>query len=113
MNILRIALLVIGIACTGVVVFVRLDYTTAYTTASGDVTEAKMRIGFPPSPWYTRMERDGTVSSEVNLLSFSSVFVLAAITSFLGYARLRRPKPTPLATQAAAEPGAAPDRGGG
>ena len=100
MKALRIALLVIGIACTGVLVFVRHDYTT---TPSGDVTEAKTRIGFPPSPWYTRLEREGAVSSEVNALSLSSVFVLAALGSFLGYARLRRPKPTPVATAADAE----------
>lgn len=68
---LRILLLVIGIACTVAFVFIRHTYKT---TPSGDVIEAEMRIGIPPSPWYKRVERDGVASSEVNPLSWSSVF---------------------------------------
>jgi len=85
----RLVLLIVGIACT--VVFLSVSYRHTITNDS-DVSE--LRIGFEPSPWFrrTRQEaRDGVrVSSEFNLISWSSVFGLAAVGSFLGYARLRR-----------------------
>jgi hypothetical protein len=86
MRTLRVILLVAAIACTGLVVFVRHDYQT---TPGGEVIESRTRIGFPPSPWYERVERAGGVTSEVNLLSLSAVFGLVAVAGFLGYARLR------------------------
>jgi hypothetical protein len=82
MKALRLALLIVGIACT--VVFLSVNYTRTATTA-GDVSE--LRIGLEASPWLKREMRDGAGSSEVNLVSWSSVFALVAVAAFLAYAR--------------------------
>ena len=82
MKALRLALLVVGIACT--VVFLSVNYNRTVTTA-GEVSE--LRIGFEPSPWLKREVRDGAGSSEVNVVSWSSVFALVAVATFLAYAR--------------------------
>ncbi len=96
MTSLRRVLLIVGIACT--VVFLSVNYTRTITTGS-DLSE--LRIGFQPSPWFKREFRDSGNSSELslgnsselNLLSWSSVFALAAVASFLGSARLGKARP--------------------
>jgi hypothetical protein len=93
MRALRFLLLIVAIACIAVVVFVRHDYQT---TPGGDVIESRMRIGLPPSPWYERVERGGAVTSVFSPASWSSVFGIAAVGSFVGYAWLRRVR-SPLA----------------
>jgi hypothetical protein len=98
MKALRLALLIVGIACT--VVFLSVNYTRTVTPA-GDVSE--LRIGFEPSPW---LKRDGA-GSEVTLVSWSSVFALVAVAAFLVYARLGKAGQADAAVRA--EPSATSD----
>lgn len=87
MSFVRLLLLVIGVVATMLFICVRHDYTT---TPAGEVTETVTRIGFPSSPWYHRVERDGGVTMDVNFLSLGGVSGLVAVGCFWGYWRTRR-----------------------
>jgi hypothetical protein len=106
MKVLRLFLLLLGVACLVVTASVNYSRTV---TAAGEVSE--LRIGFEPSPWVRREVRDGVASSKLNVLSGSALFALGAAVCFGAYARLGRVPAGPDRRDSSAEPGAAPDRG--
>jgi hypothetical protein len=83
MKLIRFLLLIAAIAC--LVVFFSFSYQRKITNGS-ETTE--LRIGFQPSPWAVWVSREGASSSSVNLLSWSTVFLLASVGCSFGYSRI-------------------------